>query len=90
LYKASTDGCQHKFTFPAESKALPHEGALALVRMSCLPMLYIARQTALERQDLSRTYPAHHELESDNIISLAIILIVIIHSCLCAWQESAE
>ncbi len=42
LYKASPDGCRHKFTKPAETKALPHEGASALVRMSCLPMLYIA------------------------------------------------
>ncbi len=25
------DGCQHRFTSPAEAKALPHEGALALV-----------------------------------------------------------
>ena len=30
LYKAYPDGCQHKFTDP-EAKALPREGALALV-----------------------------------------------------------
>ena len=31
-----------------------------------------ARQTALERQDLSRTYLAHHELDSDSITLLFI------------------
>ncbi len=31
LYKAYPDGCQHRFTSPAEAKALPHEGASALV-----------------------------------------------------------
>jgi len=88
FYKASPNGCRHKFTNPVEAKALPHEGASALVRVSCLPMLYIARQTAVERQDFSRTYLAHHELESGDIIISTII--IIIHSCLCAWQESAE
>ncbi len=29
------DGCQHRFTSPAEAKALPHEGALALVDHWC-------------------------------------------------------
>ncbi len=36
-----------------------------------------ARQTALERQDLSRTYLAHHELESDFVIIIIIITIII-------------
>ncbi len=31
LYKAEPDGCQHRFTNPAEAKALPHEQASALV-----------------------------------------------------------
>jgi len=43
-------------------------------------ILSLARQTALERQDLSRTYLAHHELESKRII--IIIIVVIIVNCL--------
>ena len=31
LYKAYPDGCQHRFTNPAEAKALPRQGASALV-----------------------------------------------------------
>ena len=33
LYKAYANGCQHRFTNPAEAKALPHEGASVLVRL---------------------------------------------------------
>ncbi len=36
----------------------------------CICLLAVLSQTALERQDLSRTYLAHHELESVNIISI--------------------
>ena len=35
------------------------------------------RQTVLERQDLSCTYLAHHELESVVIIVIIIIMVVI-------------
>ncbi len=38
----------------------------------------MAGQAALEGQDLSRTYLAHHELESVLIITIIIIVIVII------------
>ena len=31
FHKAQPDGCQHIFAHPAETKALPHEGASALV-----------------------------------------------------------
>ncbi len=37
-----------------------------------------ARQTALERQDLSHTYLAHHELESDFIITIVITTIIVV------------
>jgi len=33
LYKAAPNGCQHRFTNPADAKNLPHEGALALVML---------------------------------------------------------
>ena len=36
------------------------------------PRQWLNRQTALERQDLSRTYLAHHELESVVIIIIVI------------------
>jgi len=53
---------------------------------ACLPACLLAsqcasavtRQTALERQDVSRTYPAHHELESLVIIIIIIVVIIII------------
>ncbi len=32
------DCCQHRFTFPAKAKALPHEGALTLVARSNSPV----------------------------------------------------
>ena len=35
-----------------------------------------ARQTALERQDLSCTYPAHHELESEFVIIMMIMIMI--------------
>jgi len=35
-----------------------------------------ARQTALERQDLSRTYLDHHELESIIIIIIIITIVI--------------
>ena len=37
-----------------------------------------ANKPALERQDLSCTYLAHHELESVSIINIIIIIIIII------------
>ncbi len=37
LYMAYPDGCQHTIFIPAEAKALPHEGASALV--CCIPSL---------------------------------------------------
>ena len=42
LYKAASDDCWHECTSPAEATDLPHEGASALDRMSCSPMLCIA------------------------------------------------
>ncbi len=38
------------------------------------------RSTALERQDLSCTYLAHHELESDfnNVVVIIIIIIIVV------------
>ena len=36
------------------------------------------KKTALERQDLSRTYLAHHELKSESIILVIIFIIVLI------------
>ncbi len=38
LYKAQPKGCQHRFTDPAETKALPHEGALALLSAHYAPV----------------------------------------------------
>jgi hypothetical protein len=37
-------------------------------------VIAMRKQTALERQDLSRTYLAHHELESDFIIFITLVL----------------
>ncbi len=34
-------GCQHIPTNPAEAKALPHEGPLALVISLCIPLRYM-------------------------------------------------
>ena len=36
------------------------------------------RQTALERPDLSCTYLAHHELESDIILVIVVVVFIII------------
>ena len=38
-------------------------------------------QTALERQDLSCMYPAHHELES-------VVIVIIITGCTCLCEHS--
>ncbi len=35
LYKASPNGCQHRYISCAEAKALPSEGALAHVKCTC-------------------------------------------------------
>jgi len=41
-------------------------------------VLFTLRQTALERQDLSRTFLAHHELESKfNTMIMIMIMIMI-------------
>ncbi len=64
-----------------------HLVALGLVSMMLLCMIFkpvglvkrCARQTALERQNLSRTYLAHHELES---IVIVIVVIIIINTVL--------
>ncbi len=37
-----------------------------------------ARQAALERQDLSCTYLAHHELESDFVVVSTIVIFITI------------
>ena len=37
-----------------------------------------ARQTALERQDLSIMYLAHHELDSESIVVVVMIIRIII------------
>jgi len=39
---------------------------------------WMPKKTALERQDLSRTYLAHHELKSESIILVIIFIIVLI------------
>ena len=39
--------------------------------------MHVARQTALDRKDLSCTYLAHHELESVLIIIIIIIIVII-------------
>ena len=39
LYKAQPDGCQHRFTNPAETKAPPHEGASSLKALSAYDSL---------------------------------------------------
>ncbi len=44
----------------------------------CITRHCICRQAALERQDLSCTYLAHHELESVLIIIITIVIIIII------------
>jgi len=44
----------------------------------CYLVLYMKCQTALERQDLSRTYLAHCELESEFSIIIVVIIIIII------------
>ncbi len=36
-----------------------------------------ARQTALERQDLSRMYLAQHELESELFVIIIIIIVIV-------------
>ncbi len=47
--------------------------------ISCVKLYKDAqRQAALERQDLTCTYPAHHELESSSIITVVTIIILII------------
>ena len=38
-----------------------------------------ARQTALERQDLSRTYLAHHELENVVVVIIIIVVIMVVN-----------
>ncbi len=50
LYKASPDGCQHRFTNPAEAKALPCEQASALVFTGIRSSLHHARQTQLPQE----------------------------------------
>ncbi len=69
--------------------------------MSTRPLLYsytylhIARQTALERQDLSSTYFAHHELASKFIIllylqagsRLGLLLSVVQHDAVFSGQH---
>ncbi len=37
-------------------------------------VIAMRKQTALERQDLSRTYLAHHELESDFVIFITLVI----------------
>ena len=49
-------------------------------------MIFITRQAALERQDLSCTYLAHHELDSVIIIVIIIIITDIIFIiAVCLW-----
>ncbi len=44
---AYPDGCRHKIFIPAEAKALPREGALALVNLLCQLLLPCYGPTAL-------------------------------------------
>ncbi len=62
-----------------KSKGFAHLVALGLVSMILHYVIVntVALVAALERQDLSRTYPAHHELES------VVILLVVINA---AWH----
>ncbi len=61
-----------------------HEGQQAhLKAKETKSMPFSLRQTALERQALSRTYLAHHELEGIIIIITIVIVFIIIVSCYC-------
>ncbi len=48
---------------------------------SILTVSLQCRQAALKRQDLSRMYLAHHELETDFVIIIIIITIIGIIIC---------
>ena len=51
LYMASPHGCRHSLFIPAEAKALPHEGALALVCMAtCCDCLTVLPKQSLDSQ----------------------------------------
>ena len=54
---------------------VPYEPSLRLANKQTKPYS-AARQTALKRQDLSRTYLAHHELESFVVIINITIIII--------------
>ena len=51
-------------------------------------MIFITRQAALERQDLSCTYLAHHELDSVIITIIVIVIVIadiIFITAVCLW-----
>ncbi len=48
--------------------------AEAQAQLSCNVCVHGCRSTTLERQDLSRTYLAHHELESKFIVVIFIFI----------------
>ena len=83
--------CPRSFCL-VKSRGFAHLAALGLVSMMLRCMIVktvklvdlkeSARQTASERQDLSCTYLAHHELESVFIIILVVVIIIIILQCL--------
>ncbi len=55
-----------------------HTQTIALCMLFLQTLQRCARQTILERQHLSWTYLAHHELESNFIVNIIMILIIII------------
>ena len=68
---------------PFRSETLPLSMLLSMMLRSrivktvgLVDLWRCARQTALERQDLSCTYPAHHELESEFVIIMMIMIMI--------------
>ena len=61
------------------AKALQQELSSTMVQKSSTKKVS-ARQTALERQDLSHMYLAHHELESEFVMIIIFVTVVIIIS----------
>ena len=54
--------------------------AMSISRRICTQLVVPASppQTALEGQDLSRTYLAHHELESTVVVLIIIVVIIVV------------
>ena len=67
LYKAYPNACQHRFTSPAEAKALPCEGALALV----IEQAHMPRVTLLPGKGNASAYSRMFRLEAMKLLQKA-------------------